>query len=223
MNTRKQPLIRDCYYHVFSRSIAKYVIFNDSDDYGRFIELLSLYRFRDFNYKYSMFKRLHIVNQKAIIDSLNRRKDLLVEIVAYCVMPTHVHLLLKQVADDGISKFMSKVLNSYTRYFNLRHRRKGPLWEGHFANVLVDSDEQMAHVSRYVHLNPSTAELVQNPFEWQFSSLREFTDEQENGICDFSQVIDMSPQKYKKFVLDQKSYQRDLGLIKRSLIDNYTG
>lgn len=221
MNVRKEPLVNGEYYHIFSRSIAKFIIFNDMEDYGRFVELITLYRNKDFNYKYSAFKKLQLANQVAIIDSLS--KDYIVEIVAYCIMSTHIHLLLKQTADGGITKFISRVLNSYTRYFNAKHHRAGPLWEGHFKNVLVKSDEQLLHLSRYIHLNPSSAGLVENPFDWQNSSLSEYTTETENSICVFKDIIDMPPAKYKKFVLDQKSYQRDLALIKNCLIDNYSG
>ncbi len=223
MNIRKTPLATDQYYHIFSRSIAKYQIFNDDDDYYRILELLDMYRFAEFNHKYSRFKELEMMAQTAILNSLKKNNDVLVEIVAYCIMPTHFHLILKQKKDDGISKYIGKILNSYTRYFNLKHHRNGPLWEGHFRNVLIENDNQLLHSTRYVHLNPSSAGLVDNPFDWPFSSLKEFCEEVNNPICLFKEIIDMSPKRYKKFVLDQKSYQRDLALIKNILIDNYSG
>jgi len=220
MNYRKDPLVNNEYYHIFSRSIAKFIVFNDAEDYSRLIELIKLYRNKDFYYKYSAFKKLNISYQKDIIDSLSNRR--LVEIVAYCVMPTHIHLILKQIEDDGISKFMSKVLNSYTRYFNTRHHRKGPLWEGHFRNVRVKVDEQLLHLTRYIHLNTTSAGLVKNPLDWQYSSLPEFLEETESKICSFTGLIDMKPIKYRKFVFDQKDYQRSLSIIKSHLIDNYS-
>lgn len=79
-------------------------------------------------------------------------KEKLVEIVAYCFMPTHVHLILKQLKENGISIVMNHVLNSYTRYFNTKHKRKGPLWEARFKSVLVESDEYLIHLTRYIHL-----------------------------------------------------------------------
>lgn len=223
MNIRKTPLVTDQYYHIFSRSIAKYQVFNDADDFERILELIDLYRFSDFNHKYSRFKSYGITTQEAILSNLKKANNALVEIVTLNIMPTHIHLLLKQVTDGGISKFMAKILNSYTKYFNSKHHRNGPLWEGHFKNVLVTSDEQLLHLTRYIHLNASSAGLVDNPFDWPYSSLKEYCGEVPNGICQFNNIIDMSPQQYKKFVLDQKSYQRSLSLIKNILIDNYTG
>lgn len=223
MNVRKTPLVNDQYYHIFNRSIAKYVVFNDADDFERILELLDLCRNIEFNFKYSRFKELEISTQATIINKLRKENNILIEIVAFCIMPTHLHLLLKQVANKGISKYISKILNSYTKYFNSKHRRNGPLWEGHFKNVLVKDDDQLLHLTRYIHLNPSSAGLVSNPFDWPQSSLKEYCGEATNGICQFNEIINMSPGKYKKFVLDQKSYQRSLSIVKSITIDNYTG
>lgn len=223
MNIRKDPLVNDHYYHIFCRSIAKYVIFNDEEDYSRFMELLDLCRFADFSYKYSKFISLEISHQQGILADLRKSNNFLVEITSFCLMPTHLHLLLKQIVDDGISKFMSKVLNSYTRYFNAKHGRTGPLYEGHFKSVLVRTNEQLLHLTRYHHLNASSAGLVDNPFDWPYSSLKEYCGEGEHGFCKFHELIDMSPKQYKKFVLDHKSYQRSLSIIKEFLIDNYSG
>lgn len=219
MDYRKNPLVTDHYYHIFSRSIAKFIVFNDQDDYVRFKELINLYRFTDFNYKYSSFTDLKIEMQKEVIDGLDKDKKL-VDIISCCTMPTHIHLLLKQTADGGISKYMAKILNSYTRYFNLKHHRKGPLWEGHFNNVLVSSDEQLLHLTRYMHLNPTSAGLVENPEDWAFSTYLEYINpDLAGGICNFKGLFDLSPDQYRKFVNDRKSYQRDLAIIKEILID----
>jgi len=224
MNYRKEPLVNGEYYHIFSRSIAKFKVFNDAEDFSRFRELIDLYRFSNFYYKYSVFKQLKLNFQRDIINTLRNDGNHLVKVVAYCIMPTHVHLLLKQLENDGITKFMSKVLNSYTRYFNTRHHRKGPLWEGHFKNVLVKTDEQLLHLTRYIHLNPSSAGLVANPEEWPFSSLEEYINSDfSGGLCEFSGILNMTPSKYRRFVLDQKDCQRSLSIIKSHLIDNYSG
>ena len=142
-------------------------------------------------------------------------------------MPTHVHFILKQNSDHGISVYMNKLLNSYTRYFNTLHGRKGPLWEARFKSVLVSDDEQLLHLTRYIHLNPTSADLVKNSEDWSFSSYGEFINKDlykiKDRLCDFNDLIDMNSKQYEKFVNDQKSYQRKLSLIKNILIDNYAG
>lgn len=221
MEIRKDPLVNDHYYHIFSRSIAKFVIFNDSGDYLRFIELITLYRYKDFNYRYSAFKEMTDENQQTVISSLGGEYH--VEIISFCLMPTHFHLLLKQNLDNGITNFMSRILNSYTRYFNAKHHRKGPLWEGHFKNVNVSTDEQMIHLTRYIHLNPHSAGIIDSPFDWPYSSLNEYIKDCSNRICEFSKIITLSKVAYKKFIFDHKDCQRKISIIKNIVLDNYSG
>jgi putative transposase len=141
----------------------------------------------------------------------------IVKILAYCLMPTHIHLALQQMTDGGISNFIYRLLKGYSQYFNLKHARKGPLWEGRFVNILVKTDGQLLHLTRYIHLNPVTALLVDKPEEWKFSSYREYVSllkEGERKICDFSHQLTINAEGYKKFVLDRIDYQRKLALIK---------
>lgn len=222
---REDYLANGHYYHVYSRSIAKYIVFNDVHEISRMLELIDLCRFKEFNYKLSRFKKLKLSTQIEIASIIRETGTPLVEILAYCIMPTHFHLLLKQTADDGITKYMSKVLDSYSKFFNKSHARTGPLWSSRFKNVMVRSDEQLLHLTRYIHLNPTSAGLVDKPEDWDYSSYKEYIlrDESKNPICQKDEVFDVSPKKYEQFVNDRKAYQRELAIIKSLLIDNYTG
>ena len=225
MQQRKDLLANDNYYHIFGRSIAKYVVFNDAEEYSRMLEILKLYRYVDLNYKYSRFNNFEIIKQNAIKRDLKKNSSFFIEIVAYCLMPTHFHLILRQIVDHGISTYIAKVLNSYSRFFNLKHKRLGPLWAGRFKSVLILNNEQLLHLTRYIHLNPTSAGLVKNPEDWQFSSYLEYINHSDgqDKICSYDNVFDFSPKEYLKFVLDRKAYQKDLSHIKRLLIDGYTG
>ncbi|MFA6493404.1 MAG: transposase, partial [Patescibacteria group bacterium] len=201
------------------------IVFNNSEDYTRMIEILNLYRYANFTHKYSKYIQLDLQTQTNILQNLRNENNLLVEIMAYCVMPTHFHLILKQVEDGGISHYMGKVLNCYSRYFNIKHRRSGPLWSGRFKSVLVSNDEQLLHLSRYIHLNPTSINLVRKPKDWLYSSYAEYISPESinDPLCTFKNIIDMPPNEYKKFVLDRKNYQKQISLIKNILIDDYTG
>ena len=224
MQHRAIPLVNDNYYHVFSRSIAGYEVFNDNADYNRIYELISLYSYADFSYKYSRFNKLPKQIQEEYISSVRSSKNKIVNIVAYCIMPTHIHLLLKQAKDTGISKYMGRILNGYTRYFNIKHGRQGPLWAGRFKSVYIDNDEQLLHLTRYIHLNPTSAGLVENPEDWDCSSLSDYIgSSNKKGICETEGLFNMGSDEYRKFVMDRKGYQRQLSIIKSHLIDNYTG
>lgn len=136
-------------------------------------------------------------------------------------MPTHFHLILKQLKENGISRFVNLILKSYSKYFNEMHKRKGPLWEGRFKNVLVKSDEQLLHLTRYIHLNPVSACSVNNPEDWKFSSFREYIDllEKDRRICEFTNYINMEKSMYEKFVKDRIDYQKKLEMIKHLILE----
>lgn len=219
---RKYPLVNNNVYHVVSRSIARYKVYNDPREYLRMIEIISLYRYQGLSVSYSDYVDLSTKNQAEIRLGLNDSQKY-VEIIAYCIMPTHIHLVLKQLINEGISKYVAKVLNSYTRYFNCAHKRKGPLWEGKFRNILVDDNDQLLHLTRYIHLNPSSAKLVDTPEEWAYSSYHEYVNKKKDAdsMVSYNDLIDMSPGDYKKFVNDRIAYQRQLSEIKAILLENY--
>jgi putative transposase len=120
---------------------------------------------------------------------------------------------------------MALTLNGYSRFFNEKHRRIGPLWQGRFKSVLVTSNEQLLHLTRYIHLNPVSAGLVEKPECWDFSSYNEFlqTGSASEGLCSYGDLIDLSVAEYKKFVDDRKDYQRKISIIKHQLIEDYSG
>jgi len=131
-------------------------------------------------------------------------------------MPTHIHFILRELDDNGISKFMSLILHSYTKYFNSRNDRKGTLWESRFGNTLVKSDQQLLHLTRYIHLNPVTAYMVDDPIDWEFSSYKEYLNmlSENQKICNLS-FLEMDKDTYRRFVCEQISYQRTLASTSR--------
>lgn len=220
MPRRKVPLIENRIYHIVSRSIAGYKVFRNKRDYERMKELFVYYRVKNTPMRYSFYLEIKRTN-KNILRKLSVKEESLVEIIAYCLMPTHIHLVLHQICEDGISIYMRRILNSYTRYFNTKMKRKGPLWESRFKSIEVQTDEQLYHLTRYVHLNPVTARIVEKPEEWEFSSYKEFTDnmEEENRICEFSQFLTIEPHGYKDFVLSRIDYQRELAEIESVFLE----
>jgi len=143
------------FYHVFNRSIAKFNIFGNKDSSQRFIEVLDYYNSYDnseLKTKYSVAKE----KQQYIYNNLIIPKDNSnLKFISYCIMPDHYHLLIKILKDNKLSKYINDIENSYTRYFNIRFNRKGPLWESSFKVARIETNEQLLHVSRYLHLNPT--------------------------------------------------------------------
>jgi len=216
---RKNVLSNGSVHHIYSRSIAGYKIFQKSDYYLRMINLFKYYCMKTPGIKFSDF--LVIKNKGRFMKKHFNDKDKLVQIIAYCIMSTHIHLVLMQLQDDGISLFMGNVLNSYSRFFNIKVSRKGPLWESRFKNVQIETDEQLMHLTRYLHLNPVTAGLVEKAEKWQYSSIKEFLGKVKEGeeVCQFNNLMEFDANNYKSFVNSQKVYQRQLAKIKEFLLE----
>ena len=183
------------------------------------IETISFYTMKNPPCKFSLF-----LERKRKPD--NHTPDFnaspkIVQVLAYCLMPTHIHLILHQLIDNGITEYLNRVLKSYSKYFNVRYNRRGPLWEGRFKNVLVETEQQLIHLTRYIHLNPATACLVDTPMEWNYSSYREYMNkiEKKNKICNFSNFFEVNQSSYKNFVEGRIDYQRELRLIKDLIIE----
>jgi len=198
-------------YHITNKSIAGFQIFNNQNEYERAIMALVFYQRNSVSYSLSEFIRK---NKKAnLVDLILAlpQKNPLVEIMAYCIMPTHIHLILKEMKAEGISKYVNDILNSYTRYFNSRHKRKGPLWEGHTKKVLIETNEQLLHDTRYIHLNPVTAYIIDRPEDWLYSSYKEYLElvKLDKKICNYSSILNIDVNEYRAFVMDGISYQRD--------------
>lgn len=214
---RKEPLENGLIYHIFSKSIAGYKVFRKRGDYDRFLSMLKFYQFSSPPVKFSVYQAMD--DQELYYEKYLKNNEHLVEIIAYCIMPTHFHLVLKQLLTNGITIFMKNLLDSYSRYFNIKNNRKGPLWQGRFKSVYVDKNEYLLHLTRYIHLNPVSDSLVEEPVDWGYSSYREYIQEVGNGICNFSDYITLTPDKYREFVLSRKDYQRELTRIKHLIIE----
>jgi putative transposase len=139
-------------------------------------------------------------------------------------MPNHFHFLVRQNIDSGISKFMSNFENSYTKYFNIKNSRIGPLLQGPFKAVKIDSEEQLLHVSRYIHLNPFSSALVKNiddliNYEW--SSFSEYFGLNKYKLCQRGNIFSTfkNIETYRLFVFDQADYQKCLEEIKHLILE----
>ncbi len=150
MSSRETPLINNHFYHVIFRGIDGRTIFEDDQDYYRMAH--DLFEFNDDDYTISTYR---LGKQERDLVIKNRKKrDFLVRVHAFCMMPNHVHLILEQVKKDGITKFMQKLCGGYSRYFNCKYQRKGHLFQDKFKSVHVADDAQFNFLFVYVHTNP---------------------------------------------------------------------
>ncbi len=161
MPYRKQQFVNNEIFHIVLRAIDNNLLFKNIDDYYRGI--FSIYEFNTL-YPVEIRKRREVrarikrtsggqASAGSFVDEVDER-DKLVEILTFCFMPNHIHLLVKQLKDGGITKFMSKIGTGYAGYFNRKYKRQGHFFQNKFLSVHIKNDEQLKTVFVYIHTNP---------------------------------------------------------------------
>src|SRR4030042_2680916 len=141
MPRRSLPFVTGEIYHIVNRTINKIPVFTKLRINQRLIISLSFYRFTNLNVSLSRFLTWDKDLQEEILNSPEENPKIKVSILGFCLMPNHYHLLCRQEEVGGISKFVSQLQNSFTRYCNLRQQKKGYLFEGQFKAVRIEDDQ----------------------------------------------------------------------------------
>lgn len=197
------------YYHVYNRGVEKRKIFLDERDYIVFLGLLK---------KYLGTEK---PETKKLPRNANRhRPDKLigeVEVLSYCLMPNHFHLLLYQTSKDGVHKLLRRVATSYSMYFNGRYNRVGSLFQGPYKASRITRDGYLQHISRYIHLNPNEYQT------WPFSSLRYYRgDKQPPSWLKVEKILQLfyDRKEYLDFVDDYVAVRNELQTLKFQLAND---
>lgn len=140
---QKPAFVNNHFYHIYNRGVEKRQIFMDESDYFRFIH--NLFEFNDTAPAGKFSNGL---------DFTNKKRDLLVRIHAFCLMPNHYHIILEQLQNGGIQLFMRKLGTGYSMYFNEKYERVGSLFQNRFKAIIVEHDQYLLGLLRYIHLNP---------------------------------------------------------------------
>ncbi len=215
---RRDKFVKGGLYHICNKSIANFGIFQNSDNAGRFIRCLNYYNNKPVSLSLSKYEKIHGEYQNTNILLPYDEPESYVKFLSYCIMPDHYHLLVRINIPNLFSNYISNIENSYTRYFNIKFDRKGPLWQSRFRSVQIKTDEQLLHVSRYIHLNPTTNSLVSKPENWEFSSYNSLI-ANENIFQHITEISIRRRTQYKRFVENQIDYQRKLKEIKKFLLE----
>ena len=180
---RTEPILPLHYYHIYNRGVNRGPIYFSKENYHFFLDRLGKY----FNFETA-------------------------RILAYCLMPSHFHLLVYTIIDDFGNKVMQPFSVSYTKAVNKQQKRTGPLFQGPYQSILIDKDKYILHLSRYIHLNPVSADLVNQPEKWEFSSYRDFIGIRSGGIVRPNFIIEYfkDSSEYVDFVLSESESGADL-------------
>ncbi len=192
----------DQYYHIYNRGANKAVVFHDKDDNVYFLHLLK--RYLSPNIASDRFGR----------DAKNYHET--IELISYCLMPNHFHLLILNKEPKGIEQFMRSLTTAYSMYYNKKYQHSGRLFQGTYKATLIDSDAYLQHISRYIHRNPSEYKT------YDFSSYRAIVDDWHvewlsNKLLD--DIFEGSRKEYAEFVDDYEDYKEMLEEISTDLAD----
>lgn len=197
-NILKQD-VADSYFHVYARGVNKQPIFLDAHDYVFFLWLLK----RHLTTTDSIDSRGHVYFQ--LSDDIN--------LLSYCLMPNHFHLLFYQIHAGAMPQLMRRVMGSYCQYFNKKYKRSGPLFESRYRASRITSDEYLLHISRYIHLNPEKWRT------YDYSSARYYLGDAAPNWLTTEPIEKLfgSPQEYLTFLEDYEQYSRVLKQFKHEL------
>lgn len=221
---KRITFVNNQFYHIYNRGVEKRDTFIDEKNYVRFIH--DLYEFND----KALAQKFQIVGGQT---PEYKERDCLVNILCFCLMPNHFHLILEQLQDSGIPYFMQK-LGGYTTSFNLKYGRVGPLFQGKYKAIHIDNENYLLHLSRYIHLNP--VELIESRWKEEgiknWKKVNEFLESYRwssysdyIGKRNFPSVINKelissyfdTPEEYKKFVMGW--LVDDMGKIEKLILE----
>lgn len=203
------------YYHVYNRSVGSIDVFRKESDIKHFLELISFYRFNQ-NLRFSFYDRLNIEAKKSYAKKYLNSTPL-VELYAYCLIPNHFHILVKQISDNGIRIYLSNLQNGFAKYFNVKNKRFGSVFQRPFKAKHVETDEMLLHISRYIHLNPiSSFTMSIETLKTSNTTSFPYYLQGNNTVINTNFIVKLigSSDKYEKFVEDRVDYQRKLEMIK---------
>jgi putative transposase len=189
----------DSFYHIYSRGVAKQSIFKDSTDYLVFINLFGRY-----------------LSKKPVQNSARMQYPWLrqeIDLLAYCLMPNHIHILVYQHNQRGITNLMRALFTSYGMYFNKRYKRVGPIFQSSYLAKRIDQDNYLDHISRYIHLNPKGWR------HYPYSSIGQYLSPKEEDWLDISRILSLfnSKRDYEKFLHDYEAQKEILDELKWEL------
>lgn len=191
----------DSYYHVYARGINKSKIFASPDDKEYFLYLLSRHLSvkpvkTKAGYKYPQFRGR-------------------IELLTYCIMDNHFHLLFYQKEQTTLAGLMQSIMSAYSAYFNRKHTRRGPVFESRYKSVPVDKDQYLLHVSRYIHLNP------RNWKHYKYSSINHIRKGTEPEWLQTQKVLQLHSNRksYLNFVAEYEQNSKILKQLEYQLAD----
>ncbi len=191
--------VPESYYHVYAKGANRQKIFLEAADYKYFLGLFGRY-----------------LSSKQTISKIGEpypHYHSEVKLLAYCLMSNHLHLFVYQKDVPFLEKLMRSLMTSYSRYFNLKYKRTGPLYESRYKAVRTDNDSYLQHITRYIHLNPRLWQT------YRYSSLNYYRAGREPEWLNTAKILGLfdSREDYQKFVADYEEHRDLMSELKHQL------
>ena len=207
MSIRSHNFVKDEFYHIYIHSIEDLKIFPKKRDYERFLTLMFAANNKGKIPRLERHSGLNLAWD--IVTGKVKLEEPLIDIVCFCLMPTHFHLLLRERKDGNISKYLHRILLSHSKYINIKYERRGHLFESKFNSKHVDTNGYLLTLSSYIHKNPKDLpdwKNKENKYQW--SSYQDFINQNRwNNLLSKNIIIDQfkNNKEYKNFV--EENYQ----------------
>lgn len=184
---------------MYARGVSKRKIFLDETDYIKFLTLLE---------RYLSPEAAHDPYGISYPNFYNK-----VDLISFCLMPNHFHMFVYQRHIRAVTALMQSVMTSYSRYFNKKYLRTGPLFESRFRASLITDESYYDHISRYIHLNPRTWRT------YEYSSLPYYLQQDTVSWVRTEHVMQnfKTPSDYLHFVEDYQENKKMMDILKKEL------
>lgn len=221
--------IENGFYHIYNRGVEKRKIFLDEQDYRVFLSYLRIYLSPKIDSAKDIQKNRNgdYEDQNKLISEIYKLNNFYnkIDLISYVLMPNHFHLELKQKNRKEIESFMRSLITKYSKYFNKKYKRVGPLFQGRYKAVLIQNTEYLLDLSRYIHLNPKELLVAGQSLDvYPWSSYPVYFKKvtiswlKINFItCNFIENKIFSVHLYKKFVENNKEKEKEIPKNYRNL------
>ena len=220
MPTRRDVFFNGGFYHVYNKNIHPLTIFSQDDLCDEFINTFVYYRSARSRPRYSFFKKMEGGIKIEKVKEIFSPSSFMVDILAFTLMPNHYHFLLKQLKTNGVVDFMSNIINSVTRFYNTKIKRKGPVFLTQFRSRRILTLESVVYVSRYIHTNVYAADLVKTKeeiFSYPYSSINSYLTNKNPLKINTDLVLgyfNNNRERYKTFILNNAEEQKMKEIVK---------
>lgn len=184
------------YYHIYNRGAGKAKIFFEEDNY-----IFLLKKIKEYSNKYEF------------------------SVIAYCLMPNHFHLLLRQDGAQPLNIALGFMFNAYTKAINKKSSRSGTLFQGSFKSIYIEDNRYLIELCRYIHRNPIDDGLIRNIENWKYSNYLEWAKKRIGSLIDeqFRDKYFQSGKGYENFVMTHFSNKQVTKMIKQYILKLRSG